>query len=101
MKAKLETFNGIDYLSFTPRGMPMVTMLPVIKKGSRDLNNAWTWNGSLESPTLKPSVKTTYTNTKGEKVVIHYWLTDGVCKVLSDSTDGNSGKYIHLTEVKP
>ena len=99
MKAKIENRNGVDYLSFTPEGMRFPTQIPVITKGSRDEANAWTWNGSLETPTVRPSVKTQYANEKGEMVMIHYWLNDGICQCLSDCTDGNVGKNITLIEV--
>ena len=98
MKAELYTRGGVDYLSFTPEGMYFPTQIPVITNGSRAEANAWTWNGSLEAPTVKPSVRTQYVNEKGEMVVIHYWLNDGVCQCLGDCTDGNAGKNIPLTE---
>ena len=100
MKAKLREVNGIKYLSFTPKGLMWATEIPVITKGSREENNAWTWNGSLDKPTVRPSVRTQYTNQKGEKVMIHYWLNDGICKCLGDCTDGNKGKDLTLKEVK-
>jgi hypothetical protein len=99
MKAIFEQRNGVCYLTFTPEGMPFPTTIPVITKGSRNKANAWTWNGSLDTPTVKPSVKTQYTNEKGEMVVIHYWLNDGVCECLSDCTDGNAGKKINLIKI--
>ena len=99
IKAKIENRNGVDYLSFTPEGMRFPTQIPVITKGSRDEANAWTWNGSLETPTVRPSVRTQYANENGEMVMIHYWLNDGVCQCLSDCTDGNAGKNITLIEV--
>ena len=96
MKAKIENRNGVDYLSFTPKGMGFPTTIPVITKGSRDLENAWTWNGSLETPTVRPSVRTQYTNEQGEDVTIHYLLNNGICQCLSDCTDGNENKNIEL-----
>ena len=99
MKAKLENIDGVDYLTFTPEGKQIHTTLPVITQGSREKNNAWTWNGDLEKPTLRPSIKTRYTNDDGNEEIFHCWLTDGVCQCLSDCTDGNSGKYIPLINV--
>ncbi len=98
MKAILENKNGVDYLSFTPKGMEFPTTIPVITKGNRDEANAWTWNGSLEKPTVRPSVRTKYLNDKGEMTEIHYWLSDGVCQCLSDCKDGNAGKHLELLE---
>jgi hypothetical protein len=98
MKAKLENHNGIDYLTFKVNDEIGLTQLPVITKGSRDKSNAWTWNGDLEKPTLRPSVRTTYHNGK-EMTEIHYWLNDGVCICLSDCKDGNAGKKLELETV--
>lgn len=97
MKAKLENRNGIDYLTFTPEGMEFPTTIPVITKGSREKNNAWTWNGSLDKPTVRPSVRTNYHNGT-EMTEIHYWLNDGICDCLGDCKDGNSGKKLNLLE---
>lgn len=98
MKSKITVIDGIDYLSFQPEENEFQITIPVITKGSRSLANAWTWNGSLEAPTLRPSVRTEYPK-EGKMVVIHYWLTDGICQCLSDCTDGNSGKNIPLAEL--
>lgn len=98
-KSRVEIINNTTYLEFTPECMKFPTRLPVIRSGSRDEQNAWTWDGDLENPTLRPSIKTTYTNNKGESVVIHYWLNDGVCKCLSDCTDGNANKLIKLKHI--
>lgn len=100
MKAKLETRSGVDYLAFQPKGMETPTVLPVITKGSREKNNAWTWNGCLEKPTIRPSVRSVYTDETGKELVIHYWLNDGVCKCLSDCTDGNAGKDLELEDIE-
>lgn len=100
MKAKLENRNGIDYLSFTPEGMPFATMIPVITKGNRDKANAWTWNGSLDKPTVRPSVRTKYTNSEGVATEVHYWLNDGICDCLGDCKDGNAGKKLPLLDCK-
>lgn len=98
MKSKLENHNGIDYLTFKVNEEIGLTKLPVILKGKREGTNAWTWNGDLEKPTLRPSLRTTYYNGK-EMTEIHYWLNDGVCDCLSDCKDSNSGKKIELLEI--
>ena len=98
-KAKLNTNTVIDYLEFTPKGMSFPISIPVITKGNRNELNAWTWNGSLEKPTVRPSVRTAYTNNNGKFVEIHYWLNDGVCQCLSDCTDGNAGKNLELKNI--
>lgn len=90
--AVLDTRNGTHYLRFQPHGYEFPIALPVITHGSRDVANAWTWNGSLEKPTLKPSVKTTH----ADGTVSHLWLTDGMCRHLADSTDGLAGQTLPL-----
>jgi hypothetical protein len=97
-RAVFERRNGIGYLTFTPEGLKVPTTIPVITKGNRDKANAWTWNGCLEKPTVRPSIRTTYTNDKGKQTEIHYWLNDGICQCLGDCKDGNSGKNIPLKE---
>lgn len=99
MKAKLFNFQGSDYLTFTLEGMFFPVTLPVITKGNRSKANAWTWNGCLEKPTLRPSIRTKYSNLEGEETEIHYWLNDGVCDCLSDCKDGNANRKIPLKEI--
>jgi len=90
--ATLDPRHGTDYLRFQPHGYEFPISLPVITSGSRAAANAWTWNGSLQKPTLKPSVKTTHACGK----VSHIWLTDGICQHLDDSTDGLAGQTLPL-----
>ena len=102
MKAELITRpDGTSYLLFTVKGMDFETQLPVITKGNRDKTYAWTWNGSLDKPTVRPSVKTQYVDRDGNEVTIHYWLNDGICQCLSDCTDGNAGKNLELNDIEP
>lgn len=100
MKARLETINDIDYLSFKIclKGKYLLTQLPVITKGKRGESNKWSWNGSLDRPSLKPSIRTKYTDSKGMMTEIHYWLIDGVCHCLNDCKDGNQNKKIELLD---
>ncbi len=94
MKVKLEEINGIQHLTFLPIGIEHEITLPVIKSGSRDKYNAWTWNGDLEKPTLKPSIRI-----RGE-YVSHFWLTNGVCNFLDDSTNGYARQNVELLDLK-
>lgn len=72
--------------------------LGVITKGSRDKSSryAWSWNGDLENPTLKPSIRTDHGN--GE--IMHCWLNDGKTQFLNDSTIPNKGKIVDLFDVE-
>jgi len=84
--------DGRTYLKFRPQGYADPIELPVITRGSRDEAKAWTWNGSLEKPTLRPSVKTWH----ADGTISHIWLNDGMCEYLGDSTDGLAGLSVPL-----
>lgn len=85
--------GGKRYLRFWPHGYEYPLELPVITRGTREGTGAWTWNGSLEKPTLRPSIRTTH---GGTGLVSHYWLNDGECQHLGDSTDGLAGQTLPL-----
>ncbi len=67
--------------------------LPVITKGKRDGTGCWTWNGSTEAPTLRPSVRTTCTD-----FICHSWVTDGRAQYLGDCSHDMAGKTVDLLE---
>jgi hypothetical protein len=90
--------DGRTYLKFRPHGYEYPIELPVITSGSRADTGAWTWNGSLEKPTLRPSIKTRHGG--GGNVVSHLWLNDGVCQHLGDSTDGLAGQTLPLQSLE-
>jgi len=98
MKAKYEIIDGVGYLTFKVTEEIGLMKLPVITKGTRQGTNAWTWNGDLDKPTLRPSVRTRYYNGK-EMTEIHYWLNDGIADCLGDCKDGNAGKKLALIEI--
>ena len=85
-------FKDLPHLEFMPHGYKFPIALPVITKGSRDEAKAWSWNGSLEKPTLRPSIKTTHS----DGTISHIWLNDGMCQYLDDSTDGFAGQTLPL-----
>lgn len=67
--------------------------LPVIQKGKREGTGCWTWNGSTESPTLRPSILTTC-----EAYRCHSWVTDGQAIFLSDSSHEFAGQTLDLID---
>jgi len=89
--------DGRTYLKFQPHGYEYPIALPVITTGTRDGTGCWTWNGSLEKPTLRPSIKTTH---GGSGLVSHLWLHDGICEHLGDSTDGLAGQTLPLVSLE-
>lgn len=72
-----------------------VLTLPIILSGSRKDTGSWSWNGSTEAPTLRPSVKTT----SHMRWTCHSWINEGSAQFLSDSTHELSGATVPLLEV--
>ena len=70
--------------------------LPVILKGQRAGTGCWSWNGSVDKPTLMPSVKTE----SWEGWVCHSWVTVGNVRFLEDSSHELAGKTVELLEVE-
>ena len=68
--------------------------LPVIQGGTREGTGCWSWNGDVDKPTLKPSIKTT-NNTD----VCHTWVTDGKAFYHDDTTHEFKGQTLDLIDV--
>jgi len=90
-------------------------LLPVILKGSRRSSPCWSWNGDVEIPTLKPSIRTSgsrdITDTEADRIcaggrvevekhVCHSQVNDGVVKFLGDSTHVLAGIEVPLEDVE-
>lgn len=79
-------------------------MLPVTIKGKRDGTNRWTWNGDVENPTIRPSVRTIFPTVDDDgnlvDAICHSWITDGKIIFLEDSTHELSGQTLDLLEVE-
>lgn len=69
--------------------------LPVIQGGTREGTGCWTWNGSTEAPTLRPSVKTE----SWQGWVCHSWINDGFAQFLDDSSHDLRGKTLPLLDL--
>ncbi len=80
-------------------------IIPVMIGGTRHGTPNWTWNGSVGSPTLKPSILTKGAGRKfletGEYVphVCHSWVNDGKVQFLSDCTHEFAGQTLDLLDV--
>jgi len=89
--------------------------LPVIIKGSREGSGCWTWNGSTDAPTLRPSVLTqgTYPLTEDEYQALrsgvkieprpfrcHSWINDGCAAFLDDCSHEMRGQTVPLNPVE-
>lgn len=62
----------------------------------------WEWNGSLERPTLSPSVSITWEGGEPKrKLVCHFNVTDGQIVFHGDTTHALRGTTRPLPEVEP
>lgn len=78
-----------------PGGSGVLT-LPVILRGTRDGTGCWTWNGSTDAPTLRPSVLTTRVHTGFR---CHSWINDGAAQFLDDTSHQLRGQTVPLLDV--
>lgn len=83
-----------DHLRLNFPGPAGTLILPVILKGPRKDTGSWTWNGSIGSPTLRPSVRT-----RGADYVCHSWVTDGSVNFLGDTTHSLAGQLVPLLPI--
>jgi Family of unknown function (DUF6527) len=74
-------------------------MIPVMIGGTRAGTPNWTWNGSTESPTLKPSILSRGGNIEGE-IVCHSFVNDGKVQFLSDCSHEFAGQTLDLLDVE-
>lgn len=74
--------------------------LPVILRGTRDGTGCWTWNGSTEAPTLRPSVRTEGCSEKSNgPFLCHSWINDGSAQFLSDCSHDLANQTVPLLDV--
>jgi hypothetical protein len=73
-----------------------ILTLPVMQHGARAGTLRWTWNGSTDAPTLRPSVLT-----EGHDFRCHSFINDGAVQFLSDCSHGMAGMTISLLDVTP
>lgn len=78
------------------------------------ITSGWEWNGSLDKPTFKPSIKTTGVQwpqgdtsyksghpgvAPGKPTVCHSFLTDGVWNFLADCTHSHKGESMPMVDL--
>jgi len=73
-------------------------IIPVMIGGTRAGTGNWTWNGSVDSPTLKPSILTRGGHVD-KPVVCHTFVNDGMAQFLGDCSHELAGQTIPLLEV--
>lgn len=73
-------------------------ILPVMIGGTRHGTGNWTWNGSMDEPTVKPSILTKGRDEKGEHVC-HSFVNDGRVQFLGDCTHELAGQTVDLLDI--
>jgi hypothetical protein len=73
-------------------------ILPVMIGGTRAGTPNWTWNGSVDLPTVKPSVLTRGSDKNGDHVC-HCWINDGKVQFLSDCSHEFANQTLDLLDV--
>lgn len=59
----------------------------------------WSWNGSLDKPTVSPSVRHFINLTAGsENTICHYFITDGYIQYCNDCEHKLAGQTVELPE---
>ncbi len=100
---------GATHLKFRMPGPIGTLVLPVMIGGTRDGTSNWTWNGSVDSPTLKPSIKTETWIGKNacyddggpsRQCVCHSFLNDGKVQFLDDTTHDLRGQTVELLDLE-
>lgn len=72
----------------------------VYPQGCESENPArWTWNGSLDAPTLAPSISVRWEQS-GEHCHCHSFITNGQIRFCDDSTHALAGQTVEIPEWK-
>lgn len=63
-----------------------------------DSGRGWQWNGSLDSPTLTPSVLVNVGGANPTVPICHTFITDGKIQFLGDCTHALAGQTVDVPE---
>src|SRR5690606_37550399 len=111
MKAKpMLLVPGFGYVECEPHEATHLTLripgptgmltLPVLQGNTtRAGTNCWTWNGSIDAPTLRPSVLTQYDGDDGAWRC-HSWINDGSAQFLADCSHDLANTTVPLLDVE-
>ena len=72
--------------------------LPVIRSGTRAGTGCWTWNGSTDAPTLRPSVLTH--GHRARPFRCHSWINDGAAQFLDDCSHDMRNTTVPLLDIE-
>jgi hypothetical protein len=70
---------------------------PHVIRVAGDEHPVWTFNGSLDKPTVSPSILVTST-WKGIPTVCHSFIKDGMIQFLGDCTHKLAGKTVQIPD---
>ena len=60
----------------------------------------WSWNGSVDSPTVTPSILTRLSECKSKELICHSFVTDGRVNFLTDCTHQFAGRTVDLLDIE-
>jgi hypothetical protein len=84
--------DGERWISFHCPGCEGGHSIPVT--GPR----AWKWNGSLDSPTITPSILVNVGRSNPTAHLCHSWVKDGRIQFLGDCTHSLAGQTVELPD---
>jgi len=101
----------IDYVRIWCPGCDHTHVIPVDRHGAPGIT--WEWDGSLDAPTISPSLlivgtqwpeefsfyKPTHHVAPGEQIRCHSFIRDGHIEMLTDSTHHLAGQTVPLLPV--
>ena len=71
-------------------------IIPVVQPGQQKRPGSWSWNGSVDKPTLMPSI---LTHAREDQPCCHSFVQNGMIRFLRDSTHELAGETAELLEV--
>lgn len=92
------TVDEATHVQLKVPGPTGLLCLPVILSGKREGTGCWTWNGSTDAPTLRPSVLTEGRNEQGA-FRCHSWINDGQVQFLDDCSHSMRNTTVPLQDV--
>lgn len=95
---RIDPNTNIKYALFKCPGCECSHEVRVVEKDNNE-RQTWEWNGSMESPTFKPSILCHFGNHQGHKVC-HSFVTDGKIQFLADCTHKLAGQTVDLPNVE-
>lgn len=100
MVARAKLSHDGEVLRFDCPGCGFPHIVNVRASGSRPGEPIWDWNGSLEAPTLKPSIHGQWTEGPERAArCCHSFVTGGWIQFLADCTHAMAGQTVDLPEI--